>query len=89
MGSSGLLSVDLGLRGAVVGLCLLIAAVAVRDRRDSTVALLGAALTVAAAASAICSAPTFPRPWQWWSLISGVVLQRLGRLLAVGAGRLR
>jgi hypothetical protein len=53
------------LRGAVVGLSLLIACVALRDRRDSAVALLGAALAVAAAASAICSAPTFPSPWQW------------------------
>lgn len=68
MGSSGLLSIDLGLRGAAVGLCLLFAAVALRDRRDSTVALLGAALAVAAAASVICSAPNFPR-WPWWSLI--------------------
>jgi AraC-like DNA-binding protein len=68
VGSSGLLSIDLGLRGAVVGLCLLIAAVALRDRRDSTVARLGAVLVVGAAASAICSAPTFPRSWPWWSL---------------------
>jgi AraC-like DNA-binding protein len=69
VGSSGFLSIDLGLRGAAVGLSLLIAAVALRDRRDSTVARLGAALAVVAAASAICSAPTFPRVWQWWSLI--------------------
>jgi AraC-like DNA-binding protein len=69
VGSNGFLSIDLGLRGAVVGLCLLIAAVALRDRRDSTVALLGAALAVSAAAAAICAAPTFPWPWQWWSLI--------------------
>jgi AraC-like DNA-binding protein len=68
VGSSGLLSIDLGLRGAAVGLCLLLAGVALRDRRDSTVARLGAALTVSAAASAICSAPTFPRSWPWWSL---------------------
>jgi AraC-like DNA-binding protein len=47
---------------------LLLACVALRDRRDSTVALLGAALAVAAASSAICSAPTFPRSWPWWSL---------------------
>ncbi|MBN8990341.1 MAG: helix-turn-helix transcriptional regulator [Rhizobiales bacterium] len=67
-GSSGLLSIDLGLRGAAVGLSLLFAAVALRDRRDSTVALLGAALAVAAAASVICSAPNFPR-WPWWSLV--------------------
>ena len=68
MGSSGLLSIDLGLRGAAVGLCLLLAGVALRDRRDSTVARLGAALTVSAAASAICSAPNFPRDWPWWCL---------------------
>jgi AraC-like DNA-binding protein len=69
VGGSGLLSIDLGLRGAAVGLCLLIACVALRDRRDSTVARLVAALVVSAAASAICSAPTFPRSWPWWSLI--------------------
>lgn len=69
MGSSGLLSIDLGLRGATVGLSLLLAAVALRDRRDSTVARLGAALAVSAAASTICSAPAFPRDWPWWALI--------------------
>jgi AraC-like DNA-binding protein len=68
VGSSGLLSIDLGLRGAAVGLSLLFAAVALRDRRDSTVALLGAALAIAAAASVICAAPNFPR-WPWWSLV--------------------
>src|SRR5439155_26675088 len=36
---------------------------------DSTVARLAAALTVSAAASAICSAPTFPKDWPWWSLV--------------------
>ena len=66
MATSGLLSIDLGLRGAVVGLSLLLAGVALRDRRDSTVACLGAALLVGAAASAIGSAPTFPRPFEWW-----------------------
>jgi AraC-like DNA-binding protein len=69
VGSDGIISIDLGLRGAVVGLSLLIAAVALRDHRDSTVARLAAALVVSAAASAIISAPTFPRSWQWWSLI--------------------
>ena len=68
MGSNGLLSIDLGLRGAAVGLSLLFAALALRDRRDSTVALLGAALAIAAAASVICAAPNFPR-WPWWSLV--------------------
>jgi AraC-like DNA-binding protein len=66
VGSSGLMSLDLGLRGAIVGLSLLIAGVGLRDRRDSTVACLGAALAIGAAASAINSAPTFPRPFEWW-----------------------
>ena len=68
VGTNGLMSVDLGLRGAVVALCLLIAALALRDRRDSTAALLGAALAIGAAASMICSTPTFPRPFAWWGL---------------------
>jgi AraC-like DNA-binding protein len=63
------MSIDLGLRGAVVALCLLIAGVALRDRRDSTVARLGAALAVGAAASVICSAPNFPKPFEWWGLL--------------------
>jgi AraC-like DNA-binding protein len=67
--TSDLMSVDLGLRGAVVALCLLIAAMALRDRRDSTAALLGAALAIGAAASMICTAPTFPRPFAWWGLL--------------------
>ena len=66
MGSSGLMSLDLGFRGAAVGLCLLLAGVALRDRRDSIVARLSAALVVWAAASAIGSAPTSPRPFEWW-----------------------
>jgi AraC-like DNA-binding protein len=69
VGSSGLLSIDLGLRGAIVGLSLLLAGVALRDRRDSTVACLGAALALGAAAAAIGSAPTFPRPFAWWGLL--------------------
>ena len=68
MGSSGLMAIDLGCRGAVVGLSLLIAGVLLRDRGGSTVSRLSAALVVAAAASAICSAPGFPWPWQYWSL---------------------
>ena len=69
MGSSGLLSIDLGLRGAIVGLSLLLAGVALRDRRDSTVACLGAALAIGAATSAIGSAPTFRPPFAWWGLL--------------------
>jgi AraC-like DNA-binding protein len=69
VGSIGLVAIDVGCRGAVVGLSLLIAAVLLRDRGDSTAARLGAALVMAAAASAICEAPGFPRPWQTWSLV--------------------
>jgi AraC-like DNA-binding protein len=63
------MSLDLGFRGAIVGLSLLLAGVALRDRCDSTVARLGAALAIGAAASAIGSAPTFPRPFEWWELL--------------------
>ncbi|WP_167528971.1 AraC family transcriptional regulator [Bradyrhizobium macuxiense] len=79
MSSSALTAIELGCRGAVVGLSLLIAAVLLRDRRD-TAARLGAALVVAVAASAISDAPGFPRPWPYWALIllalssSGAVL---------------
>lgn len=59
--------IDLGSRGAAVGLMLLIAAVLLRDRPASTVARLSAALAVGAAAYAISSAPGFPMRWQWWS----------------------
>jgi len=69
VGISGLMSIDLGLRGAVVALCLLIAALALRDRRDSMAALLAAALAIGAAAFMICSAPTFPRPFASWGLL--------------------
>jgi AraC-like DNA-binding protein len=69
VGSSGLLAIDLGCRGAVVGLSLLIAGVLLRDRGRSIVSRLSAALLVSAAASAICSAPGFPWPWQYWSLL--------------------
>lgn len=69
MDTSGLMSIDLGLRGAVVALCLLIAAMALRDRRDSTAALLGAALAIGAAASMVCTAPTFRWPFAWWGLL--------------------
>ena len=67
--SNGLMSIDLGFRGAVVGLSLLIAAVLLRDSWHSTVSRLGAALLVGAAASAICSAPYFRWPWPWWGLL--------------------
>ncbi|WP_456733231.1 helix-turn-helix domain-containing protein [Bradyrhizobium sp. USDA 3364] len=72
-------AIELGCRGAVVGLSLLIAAVLLRDRRDTS-ARLGVALLVAVAASAISDTPGFPRPWPYWALIllalssSGAVL---------------
>jgi AraC-like DNA-binding protein len=69
VGFGGLMAIDLGCRGAVVGLSLLIAGVLLRDRGDSVAARLGAALVIAAAASAISEAPGFPRPWQTWSLV--------------------
>jgi hypothetical protein len=43
VGSSGLMAIDLGCRGAVVGLSLLIAGVLLRDRGHSTVSRLSAA----------------------------------------------
>jgi hypothetical protein len=52
---------------APVSDCRLIAGLLLRDRAASTVARLGAALVIGAAASAICSAPTLPRPWPWRS----------------------
>ncbi|WMT75787.1 hypothetical protein [Bradyrhizobium sp. Ash2021] len=55
------MAIDLGCRGAVVGLSLLIAGVLLRDRGHSTAARLSAALVVSAAASAICSAPVAPK----------------------------
>jgi AraC-like DNA-binding protein len=68
MGSSGLMSIDLGCRGAAVGLSLLIAGVLLRDRPASTGTRLSAALAIGAAAAAISSAPAFPAQWQYWSL---------------------
>jgi hypothetical protein len=59
--------IDLGIRGAAVGLLLLIAAVLLRDRPASTLARLSAALAVGGAAYAICGAPDFPVRWQWSS----------------------
>ena len=68
MGSSGFMSIDLGCRGAVVGVALLMAAVLLRDRPAGAGARLSAALAIGAAAYAIYSAPNFPAQWQYWSL---------------------
>jgi AraC-like DNA-binding protein len=68
VGNSGLMFIDLGCRGAAVGLFLLIAVLSVRDRPGSTVARLSTAFALGAAAYAIRGAPGFPPQWQWWSL---------------------
>jgi AraC-like DNA-binding protein len=68
VGNSGLMLIDLGCRGAAVGLLLLIAALSLRDRPGSTVGRLTAAFALCSAAYAIRGAPGFPQQWQWWSL---------------------
>ncbi|MCA6124579.1 AraC family transcriptional regulator [Bradyrhizobium sp. WSM 1704] len=67
MGSNALVAIDLGCRGAAAGVSLLIAGLLLRDRSDAA-ARLSAALVVAVAASAVTSAPGFPRPWPYWGL---------------------
>jgi AraC-like DNA-binding protein len=54
-------------------LFLMTAIVLLRDRPNSTAARLTAALAICAIAYAIREAPTFPRPWPWWSLPLAVV----------------
>jgi AraC-like DNA-binding protein len=68
VGTSGLMLIDLGCRGAATGLFLLIAVLSVRDRPGSTVARLSTAFALGAAAYAIRGAPGFPEQWQWWTL---------------------
>jgi AraC-like DNA-binding protein len=68
VGNSGLMLIDLGCRGAAVGLFLLLAGLSLRDRPGSTVARLAAVFAVDSAAYAIRGAPGFPSQWQWWSL---------------------
>jgi AraC-like DNA-binding protein len=68
MDSSGLTSIDLGCRGAAVGVALLMAGVLLRDRPARAGTRLSAALAIGAAAYAIYSAPNFPAQWQYWSL---------------------
>jgi AraC-like DNA-binding protein len=57
---------DFALRGGATGLFLMVALVAVRDRRLTRTTILRPALLLAAAAFAISSAPTFPS-FRWWS----------------------
>ena len=56
-----LTALDLGLRGAVVGLFLVVCAVLLRSTVARPAAILGAALGVAGAAYAISTAPFFPK----------------------------
>jgi hypothetical protein len=64
----GVVALDLGFRGAAVGLLLMIVVVQLRDRRISTGMLLSAALAGGAAAYATVTAPFFPPGGKWWSL---------------------
>jgi AraC-like DNA-binding protein len=68
VGNSSWMLIDLGCRGAAVGLFLLLAGLSLRDRPGSTVARLAAVFAVDSAAYAIRGAPGFPSQWQWWSL---------------------
>jgi AraC-like DNA-binding protein len=61
-------ALDLGCRGAAVGLFLLIVGILLRDRPASPVARLGAALAAGATAHAICAAPAFAATRHWWPL---------------------
>jgi hypothetical protein len=58
-----LTALDLGLRGAVVGLFLVVCVVLLRSSVVRPAAKLGAALGVAGAAYAISTAPFFPSPF--------------------------
>jgi AraC-like DNA-binding protein len=66
--SADIIALDVGCRGAAVGLSLLIAATLLRDRPKSAAVRLTAALAICAIAYAIREAPSFPRPWPRWAL---------------------
>jgi AraC-like DNA-binding protein len=63
---ASLLALNYGLRGAAIGLFVITAAIRLRDRRLIATAMLGPALALVAAASAVWSAPGFPQ-LNWWS----------------------
>jgi AraC-like DNA-binding protein len=63
----GVAALDLGFRGAAVGLLLMIVVLLLRDRRFCSGVLVSAALAGGAAAYAITTAPLFPKGWTWWS----------------------
>jgi AraC-like DNA-binding protein len=63
----GVAALDLGFRGAAIGLLLMIVVLLLRDRRFCSGMLLNAALAGGAAAYATTTAPFFPKGWTWWS----------------------
>jgi AraC-like DNA-binding protein len=71
--SAGFIALDLGCRGAAASVFMMVAAVLLRDRPNSTAARLTAALAICGIAYAIREAPTFPRPWPLWSLPLAIV----------------
>ena len=73
MNSASLIALDDGCRGAAAGMFLMIVAVLLRDRPNSVAVRLSVALYICAIAYAIREAPTFPKPWPWWSLPLAVV----------------
>ncbi|MGD9884065.1 MAG: helix-turn-helix domain-containing protein [Reyranella sp.] len=71
MGTSSIGSLDTGLRGAGIALFLLIAVAVLRQGGGRPVAWLGAALSIGAAAYALCSMPDHPR--SLWFAPLGVI----------------
>lgn len=64
----GLTAIDLGLRGAVSGVFLLIIVVALMRRATGQQALLGMAMAAGGMFYAIATAPFFPKSSWWWVL---------------------
>ncbi|QOZ80230.1 AraC family transcriptional regulator [Bradyrhizobium sp. CCBAU 53351] len=64
----GLTAVDLGLRGAVSGVFLLIIIVALLRRATDQHTLLGMAMSAGGVFYAITTAPYFPKAFWWWVL---------------------
>ncbi|WP_085968603.1 helix-turn-helix domain-containing protein [Bradyrhizobium genomosp. III] len=64
----GLTAIDLGLRGAVSGVFLMIIVVALMRRATGQQALLGMAMAAGGVFYAIATAPFFPKSSWWWVL---------------------
>lgn len=60
-------TVDLGLRGAAIGLFLVVAVTVITQARGRPVAWLGAGLAIGAAAYAVCSLPGHVRHISYWA----------------------